>query len=195
MTSTLRTFVAVELPLITRNELDAFVREFRSLDAAVRWEQTAKLHITLKFLGATEEAQLPAIIRLLKTAVADIAPFPLVLTSTGCFSGRHGPRVVWIGAESPAGALEALATRVDEATRQLGFEPDNKPFHAHVTLARITGRRSVVDLLRTMESRTFRSQPIEVSHIALVKSELRPGGSVYSVLSSIPLSEQQSKKM
>lgn len=195
MTRILRTFVAVEIPRTIREEIDAFIHEFRSMDADVRWEPVRKLHITLKFLGETGESQVPDIIRLLHNAADGIRPFPLAFGSTGCFPNRRDPRVLWIGAESPEGSLTTLAGRVDTCMQEAGFEPESKPFHPHITVARVKGKRNVADLLRRMESRTFRSQPTEVSHIVLVKSELRPGGSEYSVLHSIPLSEKTSNEM
>ncbi len=194
MTKALRTFVAIEIPRSVREEIDSFLREFRSIDAEVRWEPVRKLHITLRFLGETAESQIADIVRLLQDAAYGINPFSIVFSSTGCFPNKREPRVLWIGADAPSGTLETLAAKVDALMKQAGFEPENKAFHPHVTIARVKGKRNVAHLLRTMESRTFRSQPTEVSQIVLVKSELRPGGSEYSVLHSIPLSEKKSNE-
>jgi len=42
-------------------------------------------------------------------------------------------------------------------------------------------------LLRMIESVTFESEPVTLREVLLVKSDLRPAGSVYTTLKSLPL--------
>jgi len=75
-----------------------------------------------------------------------------------------------------------------------GFEKEQKRFHPHVTLGRVKSQHNMRDLLRTMESITFESTSTTISETVLVKSELKPSGSVYTILNRIPLSATQTVK-
>jgi 2'-5' RNA ligase len=79
-----------------------------------------------------------------------------------------------------------LAAAVERSMSMLGFPPEERAFHPHVTIGRVKGGRNMHDLLRRMESITFESQPTHVTHISLVKSELRPSGSVYTTVRTFP---------
>jgi 2'-5' RNA ligase len=69
----------------------------------------------------------------------------------------------------------------------LGFKPEDRPYHAHVTLGRVRSTKRIRNLLTIMESITFESQPVTIREIVVVRSDLRPTGSVYTTLQSIPL--------
>jgi len=57
----IRAFIAVELPDALRQEVADLQANLRSTGADVKWVQTNNLHLTLKFLGNVEEAQVPAL--------------------------------------------------------------------------------------------------------------------------------------
>jgi 2'-5' RNA ligase len=70
----------------------------------------------------------------------------------------------------------------------LGFKPEQRVYHPHVTLGRVKDSRRLRELLATMETVTFECSPVPVREMTLVRSELKPGGSVYTPVARVPLS-------
>ena len=66
--------------------------------------------------------------------------FELQLGDVGVFGGRRRPRVVWIGLAAGAEPLGRLAALVEEACRRAGLPAEERPFRAHLTLARAADR-------------------------------------------------------
>ena len=132
-----RMFVALALPAAVRAALAAL----RPADAGpapgalarARWAPEVQLHLTLRFIGEVAEADLPALRGALACTITT-APFSAWVQGVGTF-GRP-PRVLFAGLE-PAARLGALAAEVDAAVARAGQPPPDKPFHPHVTLARL----------------------------------------------------------
>jgi len=104
-----------------------------------RWVSVDGLHITLRFLGATPDDRQPDLARAMERATAGIAPFEISLSGAGAFPHAERPRVLWIGIVEGAGALQDLADRVAGELEPLGWPREDKPFAAHLTLARTDG--------------------------------------------------------
>ena len=92
--------------------------------------------------------------------------------------------VVW-----PVEGLDDLARALQRATAEIGKPAPHRPFHGHVTLARAPGdadlRRTDLGHAGRLLARLERSWP--VGSFALVESQLRPGGSVYTDLATFSL--------
>src|SRR5512140_350654 len=95
----LRLFVAIELPEATLRALIETLAALRRVAPgdAVRWVRPEGIHLTLPFLGATEEERVPMIHTALRIAVRDAAPFDVAPAGVGSFGGRANLRVVWVG--------------------------------------------------------------------------------------------------
>ncbi|MDE3096806.1 MAG: RNA 2',3'-cyclic phosphodiesterase [Chloroflexota bacterium] len=190
----MRLFVAIELPDEVRRALAATVaalsRTGMSGDA-VRWVRPDGVHVTLKFLGATPEARLPAVEGALRAAAAAGRPFRLQLAGVGSFGGARNLRVVWAGVAGEVDALAALAARVDGALAPLGFPAEQRPFAAHLTLGRVrdgtppAARAGIFAALEALPPPP--ALPIPVDRVSLVRSTLGPGGASYRALAIFPL--------
>ncbi len=183
----MRTFIAIDTPREVKESLVDLVDRFRSSGADVRWEPPGKLHATLKFLGETDSGQLERVVSTIETVAARATPFTIRYSALGCFPRMDDPRIVWVGVDDSRGALLSLQKDIEQSLLPLGFNPDDRPFHPHVTLGRVKTRRGLANLLRMLESVTFHTEPVSVHGIELMRSELRPSGSVYTTLKSIPL--------
>jgi 2'-5' RNA ligase len=153
----------------------------------VAWEPVTKLHATLKFLGDTDEQRVPDIYGALETVAATAPPLSLRYREVGCFPAHGNPNVVWIGIEDMNGNLTSLQERIEHAMENIGIGREQRPFKAHLTIGRVKGGHRPRSLLTTMKTVTFESQPVTLHEIVLVRSELKPTGSVYTILKSIPL--------
>jgi 2'-5' RNA ligase len=143
------------------------------------------LHVTLKFLGAVETGRLDRVAQTLSSLAAEAVPFELGLGGLGAFPSPTRPRVVWAGVASGAPALTALATRVEEALALLDFARDGRPFSAHITLGRVREPQrdpALAGALAVGAATEFGG--FRVERIALVRSDLSPGGARYTSLGS-----------
>ena len=97
------------------------------------------------------------------------------------------PRILWIGVVEDEGwaALVALAGAVEAAVAPLGYPTEARPFHPHVTLARVdVGAQHAAPLPKGGGKRLA---TVEVGQVALMKSEPERGGSVYTAIKTVPL--------
>ena len=183
----LRLFIAIEIPAEIKSQISSLIQDLKASNADVRWEQVEKLHITLKFLGDTEEELLPKIVLLLDEVAAKSSRFSLTYSGLGCFPNKREPRIIWVGTENRDGVLLTIDNSIEDAMASLGFEKEKRAFHAHVTIGRVKSQRYVRDLLRRMESTTLVCNPVEVSQIMLMESKLKPSGSLYTTVKEFRL--------
>jgi 2'-5' RNA ligase len=190
----LRLFVAVNLSPEIRERLAAAQEHLRRARADVSWVRPENMHVTLKFLGETAEERLDPL-RLALGAVARAhAPFRLTVAGVGSFGGRV-PRVVWVGVTDGAEPLTALARRVEAALDELGFAREKRGFTAHLTLGRVRSPKNVEGLaagIREIQEERFGAVAAEA--FELIRSELRPGGSVYTVLERFALATPEGQE-
>lgn len=153
-----RTFVALMLPDgLARSLLEAFLGSLglpapRSVlarggapdgsDLGLRFYGVGDLHATLAFLGPTGPDGRRAVVDALAGALAGRRRPRLVIDRTGAFPERGRERVLWAGArEEGTPTVAGLQRAVVGALAPLGFEPDERPFALHVTLARVRAPR------------------------------------------------------
>lgn len=181
-----RLFIAVKISPEVAQSLDAVIRKLAVTEAAVKWVKTKNLHLTLKFLGEVDVAEIPALIATLQTIKFE--KFTLEVGSLGVLPDRHQPRVIY--ADVPRGyeKLIKLAVFVEKSTVLLGFEAEKRPFLAHLTLGRFKGSGGLKKLFEKIDvAQGVIFGKLSVSEIYLIKSELRPEGPQYTELASIPL--------
>ena len=125
-------------------------------------------------------------------APADVTPFEVRLTDVGCFPNADRLRVVWVGVGGDVAALVSLQRSIDQGLERLGFAREKRGFTPHLTLARIrdwVGPGERRELAARLSSLQVPAAHMPVRHVAFIRSDLRPSGAVYSILSTIPLGE------
>jgi 2'-5' RNA ligase len=182
-----RSFVAVLLPDAVRARLAAQVAEIRSRGRALAWVRADNLHLTLRFLGALEPVVLARAQEAMRVAAASVGTsFTIELGGLGSFPARGAPRVVWAGVVAGDERLVALHAALEAALEARGIPGEGRAFHPHVTLARARERRAGARLDAVLGPGP-RFGRLEVGAVHLMRSELGPGGSRYSVLADAPL--------
>lgn len=182
----IRAFIALPLPPELQQEMAAVQSVLRESGADVKWDTREKFHITLKFLGDTDSETLNQLSERLKNSLDEFGAFDVSYEGTGGFPNVERPRVVWIGTRA-SGTLMRLQHIVEETSSQYGFAREDRQFHAHVTLGRVKGNRGLERLTARLKSVTFGPSIARCTEIALMRSELKPTGSVYTLLQTIPL--------
>jgi len=176
-----RLFIAITIPDEIRRELARFLPELRAIAPEIKWVRAENLHVTLKFLGQTDEAKQAAIERAL-AAVRNANTVSLEFRGLGFFPNEKKPRVFWAGTEASCN-LKTLASDVDNTAHKLGFPPENRPFTPHLTLARFESphiSRRLSEEIAKNAARSFGTMTAGEFH--LVESKLRPTGAEYTIL-------------
>jgi len=188
----IRAFIAIELPGQVKAALAQLQGSLRtSKSASVKWVDPESIHLTIKFLGNVDEAEIPALTKALSEAVKGIAPFSLQLGDPGAFPNTHAPRVVWVGVGGEIEPIRALHNNIDRVLTPLGFPPEKRAFSPHLTLGRVRDEASSSEKKRLGENvanlKTGEKLSFRVESINLMKSILTRESAVYSCLASFAL--------
>ncbi|HEY7587202.1 MAG TPA: RNA 2',3'-cyclic phosphodiesterase [Thermoplasmata archaeon] len=180
-----RAFISVDLP--TMPNVVELAEQLRRAGDSLKVVHAERLHLTLKFLGDTQEGLVPEIIGIVHEACAGVAPFAIRVRGTGAFPSLSRMNVLWVGTEG-AEPLVRIAGILDDKMEALGYEREGRPWTAHVTLARVKGRRGL-DLARDIlvAHREDVFGEVSVEEVRLKKSVLTPQGPVYSTVDAVRL--------
>lgn len=184
----MRTFIAVEPPDTLRAEIGRLTaRHFESQLPGFRWVKPENIHLTLRFLGEIDPSGLDDLTQAVSAAAAKFAPFDLTVESLGFFGSQKRPRVVWLSL-SASPQLSALAAEVESAVAEAGFGRADKPFKAHLTLARMKRPPASPPDWERIRSALPSSWPEwKVTRVEIIKSTLIPSGPIYQTLARCPL--------
>lgn len=182
-----RIFIAVDISAEARTKAADYAREIRSEFPDVRagWERPEKMHLTLKFLGDTDEGRLNDLAERLRTVAAEFGPFDISVRGTGVFPNANRPRVLWLGVAGATEELTYLARAVDEACATVGFPREQRDHRPHLTIARVREPERGAPLAAEHLRREFDSDDFEVKSLSIVESRLGQNGSTYRVIERI----------
>ncbi len=186
----IRTFIAIDTPEPIKDEIVEVQTALKETQADVRWDNRDKFHITVKFLGGVEESILGEIVQKLSAAVTQYSYLGLAYKGLGCFPNFRNPRVIWIGCENEDGTLERVFQTIEDIVAPYGFEKETRRFHPHITLGRVRSPKRKQELIQIMHKITFGPKASQCRELLVMKSDLRPTGSVYTVLHRIPLEQR-----
>lgn len=178
-----RCFVAVPIPEALRDALRGYVADLRADSARAdgwRWTDAEAWHVTLAFLGATAEADVPAITDALRGSTVDADPFVVSGFGLGAFPRPSRARVLWYGIADQDGKLGTLARAVQEA---LGLDVPPR-FQGHLTLARARDRNGTDGAAVLAGARPPQAE-IPVDRVVLYRSHLGRGPARYEAISTV----------
>jgi 2'-5' RNA ligase len=169
-----RLFVAIDFP----QSVQRFLVDLDPRICGVRWTAAEQMHLTLGFFGHVPE-DIDAKFRE-KLSAIHFGAFFLPIAGLGMFPPKGPPKIVWIGVGRGHPHLFQLHKRVTEAALAVGLEPDLRPFHPHVTLARCrdVAPQSIRKFLRTNVDLDAGMVHVESFH--LYSSQLTPTGSIHT---------------
>jgi 2'-5' RNA ligase len=200
---TQRLFIAVPLGAAALEAVAGLVAALRAGDEAgrpagpggggrpgLRWVRPEGLHLTLRFLGPTPRSRTDAATAALEDAARGLGPFVVRIAGAGAFPRLSAPRVLWLGIAEGADRLAHLAGRLDDRLVRAGWPAEDRPFDAHLTLARandvVAARRVAAELVR-------RAGALDVAwtadRVVLYESWPGPGGSRYERVAVVPLAD------
>jgi RNA 2',3'-cyclic 3'-phosphodiesterase len=178
-----RLFVATPLEETARAAVVGLVEDVKGIvqgiarepRSEVRWVRMDGLHLTVRFLGATDPARVAGVSAAVDAVASNVAPFRVTIGGAGAFPSAARPRTLWLGVGDGHAELANMAAHLDEVLVRNGWPHDDRPFRAHLTLARADGRREGPLVARTLEQR---ASPFETTFVAarLVLFESLTGG-------------------
>lgn len=183
----MRLFLAINLDPDARRALHDAVTQLRDAAPGLLWTREDKLHLTLRFLGDTDDDAPHRIAPAMHEVAISHRRFPMALRHVGAFPDFRRARVVWLGADASA-RLELLHHDVETACHRLGFGLEGRPFRPHVTLARVRDRDG--DAMRRLARVAKRLEfewDVHVESVDLMRSTPGSGGSTYQRLNASPL--------
>lgn len=184
----MRLFLAIDFPPALREAMFAATAPLRSAASRIVWVDPARLHLTLRFLGEQPETAAEPIARVLREVTSRHRVIGLALAGIGAFPNFRRPRIVWLGVERAA-RLELLHHELEVGLAGLGYEVEGRPFAPHITLGRV--REPLAEPVRRELARSARAVDFQeetvIETVELMRSELAPGGSRYSVVASASL--------
>jgi 2'-5' RNA ligase len=186
---TIRAFIAVEFSPALREQFAAIIAALSRATPprAVSWVRAGNIHLTLKFLGDIPQTHVAPISAALKETANPFDPFSFSVSGLGCFPNLKRPRVLWAGID-PTGAktLIELQAAVEKQLATLDYPPEDRPFSPHITLGRVRREARPDEAGKAGEAVRARSRTELgsefVDAVTLMKSDLRPGGPVYTPL-------------
>ena len=181
----IRTFIAVEIGAL--DTLVDFEKELSECGIHAKLVEPENIHITLKFLGDTEEELIPEINDILTESVKGIEPFKLTFKGAGVFPNLNYIKVLWVGIEDP-GPLPEIGRKLDSGLKIYGFKPEKRGFTPHITLGRVKsqkGKEKLRKLIMNNVDRNFGG--LEVNKLFLKKSIINKTGPTYFNIGEVSL--------
>ena len=191
MSESVRTFIALELPQPVKAAMARVQSELRGAGLKLRWVAAGNIHLTLAFIGEVEPGQIDAISRAVEEAAGEHAPLNLAAAGIGVFPHPRRPRVLWVGTAGDSERIGALKQRIDnglESIPDLGYRKEKRHFKAHLTLARVKAKVDSRRLIKALDAHAgFKTGDFRLDEVHVFKSQLTPGGAVYTKLHSARL--------
>jgi len=182
----LRCFIAIEIPETIKKSIAVIIDNLKKSDSDVKWVSEENIHITLQFLGETEESLISDIKDALYKILAPYSPFYIKIADVGCFPSGKRPRVIWVGMEE-CKSLVNLYEDISNEMVKFGYQKEERGFTPHVTIGRVKSSRNMRELLIRLDELKVTDFPdFEAQNIKLMKSELKPSGAKYYSLAEIP---------
>lgn len=177
-----RIFIAVSID--PSEELSALIRDLKSMLSVdrIKWIDHGIMHLTLAFLGDTDEKRIPELSEMLKVYCAGSGKFDFKIKGLGVFRNLRDLRIIWAGV-SDDGNLERLYNKISAGLSDKGFPREERPFSPHLTLGRVKSVSNsdiVKALLEKYRDKEFQS--VNVKEVILFESILMQTGPVYKPL-------------
>ena len=180
-----RMFCAFELPEVLRSRINEHAKKVREAvpEAAASWSRPENIHLTMKFFGNVDPAQVPAISAAAARVVKEFSPIQIEVGKTGVFPRPSRPQVLWIGIDDPSGNLAKLHKQLEDEFAREGFAKEDRAFRPHLTIARIRRPHDAARLAQTHLETNFNTVELTLDDLVLFRSELSSKGSRYTSIS------------
>lgn len=176
--SQVRAFLAIDLDDDLKPKINGVIKEFKKIDARIKYVELINLHLTLKFFGEIDTEGLEILQNAIANVLSEFGPFNIKIKGCGAFPNDKRIKVIWIGIDDDA-ILKDLHDKLDKEFVRLGFDRDKK-FSTHLTIGRMKSGKNKDKVKSTIEEFSeVEIGEMSVDRISLKKSTLTPAGPIY----------------
>jgi RNA 2',3'-cyclic 3'-phosphodiesterase len=184
-----RTFIAVRVEAgeELKNAISFLRSELRNEN--IKWVDISNMHVTLGFIGNTDEPVINKVESMLKNEFAGFGIIGFRLTGFGVFRNFSNPRIIWIGIDNSDKLAEGYEL-VKIGLEKLDIDLEERQFKPHLTVGRINylrDKNNLQKLVKGFEGKFL--QDVTISEIVYYESVLLPAGPLYKPISTILLNE------
>ena len=189
----IRSFLAFELPVEIKKTVARVSKEVRHSGLDARWVKADNIHLTVIFLGNIRTEDIESIDEEVRNVCPGYGAFDIALKGMGCFPNRRRPRVLWLGLDGDMVRMSHFRNDLQKSLKTFGIKEEKRPFRPHLTLGRFRSRRKMGSKLEEvlLAHGALETPSESLSELFLFKSDLKPGGAVYTKLESWPLSGEK----
>mgnify|MGYP000937837107 CR=1 FL=1 len=180
----LRLFIALDLSEETKHRLFAHMLALKRLRLNGSWVREENLHLTLKFLGPTDDFAIPRIEQILTMIGNDTNLIQASIARIGAFPSLRNPRVVFFNVEDNGKIMEVFK-KVDSYSAHWGGTQEERPFTPHITFIRLK-QHSDLSVPSTQPLLSFKPIKETFKELSLFKSTLTSSGAVYEPIHTFP---------
>jgi 2'-5' RNA ligase len=186
----IRSFLAFELPQDIKTIVTRVANEVRKSPLDVRWVRPESIHLTMVFMGGVASEQIPSMGEAVSAVCSAHGSFNISLKPMGCFPNTRNPRVVWLGIDGDLEKMSHFKEDLQAALLPFGIKEEERAFRPHLTIGRFKkpAKRPMELEQLLAKYRDVSSPACMLNELVLFKSDLKPGGAVYTKMSSWRLS-------
>ena len=187
----IRAFFSIELPLSAKEIIteQLIIKLQKALHHhTIHWTRKENLHVTLQFLSEIDAFDIGKLINNVKIALENTPSFYLALGKPELFPSIDQPRIVSLSA-GPDEILTQLAKKIGNGILQSDYPIETRPYRGHLTLGKIKQFPQKKLALNQIDAPEF--EKILVKEVVLFRSEPSEGGSQYTELARLALSNTQ----
>jgi 2'-5' RNA ligase len=178
-----RLFIGLDLPAEIVENLISLRNQIYGEPNDLRWESESKLHVTVKFLGDVGEN----VSALLTQRLGELEIRKMVCKfDSFAFFKKSGSLKILFASLYNTEKLKEFHEIIEEECELIGFQREKRKFYPHITLLRLKGKEDIKRLLK-FNKYNIDNPDFEISSFSLIKSELKPSGSEYSIVQSFKL--------
>lgn len=184
----IRTFISIDPPEDIKREILNLQGRFKIYGGHIGWTRPEAMHLTLKFLGDIDEKEVPEIEAATREATIGFNPFYLRVLGLGFFPGLRRLRIIWLGVSGEEDNLIRLQSKIENEIARIGHPREEREFKPHLTIGRVRDAHGLNRLIDAVNAeREIDLGGFNAAEILIMKSELKPGGAIYTRLSGIAL--------
>lgn len=181
-------FIAIDIGAL--KSLVLLEKKLKGIEPKLRLVEPQNIHLTLKFLGETDESYIPLITDVITQSVKGKQPFQIKFKGIGVFPNFNYIKIIWIGIEvvkEGTSLIHSFTRKINEDLSRYGF-PKDKNLHPHITIARVKKLEHKKELQKfIIDASDCDFGLLEVTHLTLKKSILTPAGPIYENLVRIKI--------
>ncbi len=183
-----RGFIAIPSPASLLSRLKELQQELRRLELDAKWVVPEQIHLTLKFLGQTPMAIKSDLQSSLEKIASDHPSFSFWVDRFGLFPNARLPRILWVGAGESPPEFQQLVPSLEEACVRFGFQKEDRPFKAHLTVGRLRSPKHAERLEKWIKEHPISwREEFPCERVILFQSTLTPKGPIYTPLYEVSL--------